>query len=48
MRDFLQKVLDVDHYPMVLRDTIIVEPYIDAPAKVTSALIRTKRRIRTS
>ncbi|XP_078594323.1 uncharacterized protein LOC144872089 [Branchiostoma floridae x Branchiostoma japonicum] len=33
MRDFLQKVLDVDHYPMVLRDTIIVEPYIDAPAK---------------
>eukprot|EP00058_Branchiostoma_floridae_P014066 XP_002599554.1 hypothetical protein BRAFLDRAFT_121775 [Branchiostoma floridae] len=33
MRDFLQKVLDVDHCPMVLRDTIIVEPYIDAPAK---------------
>ncbi|XP_035675500.1 uncharacterized protein LOC118415210 [Branchiostoma floridae] len=34
MRDFLQKVLDVNHYPMVLRDTITVEPYIDAPAKV--------------
>ncbi|CAH1240235.1 Hypp5958 [Branchiostoma lanceolatum] len=34
MRDFFQKVLDVDHYPMVLRNTIIVEPYIDAPAKV--------------
>ncbi|XP_066270865.1 uncharacterized protein [Branchiostoma lanceolatum] len=34
MRDFLQKVLDVDHYPMVLRNTFIVEPYIDAPAKV--------------
>ncbi|XP_035692123.1 uncharacterized protein LOC118426700 isoform X2 [Branchiostoma floridae] len=34
MRDFLQKVLDVDHCPMVLRDTIIVEPYIDAPAKI--------------
>ncbi|XP_078696358.1 uncharacterized protein LOC144924718 [Branchiostoma floridae x Branchiostoma belcheri] len=34
MRDFILKVLDVDHYPMVLRNTIIVEPYIDAPAKV--------------
>ncbi|XP_019637511.1 PREDICTED: uncharacterized protein LOC109479900 [Branchiostoma belcheri] len=34
LRDFILKILDVDHYPMVLRNTIIVEPYIDAPAKV--------------